>query len=87
LQNFDQLEVRMAEVEAKDNIRNFQPPVSGQEIMDLFGLAPGRIIGVIKDRIKDAILEGEIRNDRAEAWQFMIRIAAEEGIYPTGGKT
>lgn len=81
LQNFDALEKRMAEVEEKDSIRNFQPPVSGEEIMTFFGIPPGRIVGVIKDRIKDAILEGEIRNDRAEAWQLMLKIAGEQGLH------
>ena len=82
LQNFDALEQRMAEVEAKDGIRNFQPPLSGEEIMQVFGIPPGKLVGVIKDRIKDAILEGEIRNDREEAWQLMIKIALENGLAP-----
>jgi len=80
LRNFDALEERMKEVEAKDQIRNFQPPVSGEEIMVFFGIGPGRVIGVIKDGIKDAILEGVIRNDRAEAWELMLKIAAENGL-------
>ncbi|MFM8347915.1 MAG: CCA tRNA nucleotidyltransferase [Bacteroidota bacterium] len=80
LKNFDALEERMREVEAKDSIRNFQPPVSGEEIMATFGIGPGKIIGIIKDRIKDAILEGEIHNDKSEAWDLMIKIAAENGL-------
>ena len=80
LRNFDAVEERMKEVEAKDHIRNFQPPVSGEEIMTTFGIGPGRIIGVIKDAIKDAILEGVIRNNREEAWELMLKIAAENGL-------
>ncbi|MFM7194602.1 MAG: HD domain-containing protein, partial [Bacteroidota bacterium] len=80
LKNFDALEERMREVEAKDSIRNFQPPVSGEEIMATFGIGPGKIIGIIKDRIKDAILEGEIHNDKSEAWDLMIKIASENGL-------
>ena len=80
LKNFDQLEQRMKEVEAKDHIRNFQPPVSGEDIMTELGIGPGKIVGIIKDRIKDAILEGEIRNNREEAWGFMLKVAAEHGF-------
>ena len=82
LQNFDVLEQRMAEVEAKDGIRNFQPPVSGEEIMATLGIPPGKMVGIIKDRIKDAILEGEIRNDRQEAWDLMLKIAQQNGLTP-----
>lgn len=80
LKNFDQLEQRMKEVEAKDHIRNFQPPVSGEDIMTELGIGPGKIVGIIKDRIKDAILEGEIRNNREEAWGLMLKVAAEHGF-------
>jgi len=80
LKNFDLVEKKMAEVEAKDQVRNFQPPVTGDEIVSLLGLPPGRIIGEIKDRIKEAILEGEIRNDREEALTLMRKIAKEKGI-------
>lgn len=80
LRNFDLVEQKMAEVEQKDHIRNFQPPVSGDEIMRMFNLPPGRIIGEIKEQIKEAILEGEIKNDRVEAIQLLRRIAAEKGL-------
>ncbi|MBM3177792.1 MAG: HD domain-containing protein [Bacteroidetes bacterium] len=82
LKNFDEVEKRMLEVEEKDGIRNFQPPVSGEEIMQHFGIPPSKMVGIIKDRIKDAILEGEIKNDREEAWRFMLNFAAENGITP-----
>lgn len=80
LKNFDLVEKKMAEVEAKDQVRNFQPPVTGDEIVSLLQLPPGRIIGEIKDRIKEAILEGEISNDREEALSLMWKIAREKGI-------
>lgn len=80
LRNFDIVEQKMAEVEAKDNLRNFQPPVTGDEIIARFNLPPGRIIGEIKEQIREAILEGEIRNDREEALQLLNKIAKEKGL-------
>ncbi len=80
LKNFDIVEAKMAEVEEKDQIRNFQPPVTGDEIIKMFNLPPSRIIGEIKEQIKEAILEGEIRNDREEALELLKRIAKERGL-------
>lgn len=80
LKNFDRVEEKMAEVESKDHIRNFQPPVTGDEIIAMFNIPPGRVIGEIKERIKEAILEGEIRNDREEALQLLQKIAKEKGL-------
>lgn len=80
LKNFDLVEQKMAEVESKDHIRNFQPPVTGDEIIAMFNIAPGKVIGEIKERIKEAILEGEIRNDRQEALELLSRIAKEKGL-------
>jgi tRNA nucleotidyltransferase/poly(A) polymerase len=80
LKNFDLVEQKIAEVEAKDHIRNFQPPVTGDEIMRLYNIPPGRIIGEIKEQIKEAILEGEIKNDREEAMQLLRKIANEKGL-------
>jgi putative nucleotidyltransferase with HDIG domain len=82
LKNFDLVEQKMAEVEAKDNIRNFQPPVSGDEIMTLFRLPPSRIIGELKEQIKEAILEGTIRNDREEAMALLMKLTSERGLRP-----
>jgi hypothetical protein len=70
----------MAEVEEKDQIRNFQPPVTGDEIIKMFNIPPSRIVGEIKEQIKEAILEGEIRNDREEALQLLNRIAKVRGL-------
>jgi putative nucleotidyltransferase with HDIG domain len=83
LRNFDAVEKKMVEVEEKDRVRNFQPPVSGDEIIKWLSLAPGPIVGEIKEQIKDAILDGVIRNDREEAIQYMIQVAQEKGISVT----
>ncbi|MEX2232799.1 MAG: HD domain-containing protein [Cyclobacteriaceae bacterium] len=80
LKNFDLVEKKMSEVEQKDHIRNFQPPISGDEIIRMFNIPPGRIIGEIKEQIKEAILEGEIKNDREEALGLLRKIAAENGL-------
>ncbi|MDL5045724.1 HD domain-containing protein [Oscillatoria amoena NRMC-F 0135] len=84
LKNFELVERKMEEVESKDKIRNFQPPVTGDEIIRMFNLTPGPIIREIKDEIKEAILEGTIRNDRQEALDFMLKRAKERGLEPVG---
>jgi tRNA nucleotidyltransferase/poly(A) polymerase len=80
LRNFEHVERKMIELEEKDQIRNFQPPVTGEEIMKLFNLPPGRIIGEIKEEIKEAILEGIIKNDHQEAHELLIKIAQRKGL-------
>lgn len=82
LRNFEAVERKMAEVEEKDRIRNFQPPVSGDEIIRMFNLKPGPVIGELKEQIKEAILEGRIRNDRNEALAFLKEKAREKGLVP-----
>ncbi|KXK23408.1 MAG: polynucleotide adenylyltransferase/metal dependent phosphohydrolase [Bacteroidetes bacterium OLB12] len=81
LKNFDKVEQKMADLEARDHIRQFQPPVSGDEIIKLFNIPPGPIIGEIKEAIKEAILEGTIRNAREEAYELMLKLAADRGLY------
>jgi len=71
---------RLKEVEEKDRLRNFQPPVDGAEIMELFNLKPGREIGLLKTAVKDAILDGAIENDRQQALNFLIAKAQEMGL-------
>jgi tRNA nucleotidyltransferase/poly(A) polymerase len=86
LKNFDLVEKKMVEVEQKDHVRNFQPPVTGDEIIDMFKLPPGRIIGELKEQIKEAILEGEIKNDREEAVALLKKLAAQKGLVEHKGR-
>ncbi len=78
--NFEYVAVKIREVEEKDQVRNFQPPISGEEIMALFNLKPGREIGILKEKVKEAILEGEIGNDPEEARSFVIAEAEKIGL-------
>ena len=80
--NFELVKRKLVELEERDRIRNFQPPVSGEDIMTTFGIGPCREIGTIKDAIKDAILDGQIPNDRDAAWKMMLDIAATLGLHP-----
>jgi tRNA nucleotidyltransferase (CCA-adding enzyme) len=79
-QNFEIVRKKIIEVEERDSIRNFQPPISGEEIMKLFNLKPSREIGILKEAIKEAILEGEILNDYDAAYEFMLKRAAKLGL-------
>ena len=79
-ENFELVKRKLVELEERDRIRNFQPPVSGEDIMTTFGIGPCREIGTIKDAIKDAILDGRIPNERDAAWQMMLRLAADLGL-------
>jgi len=78
--NFDLVTLKLKAVEEKDNIRNFQPPVSGDDIMQAFDLKPCNEIGVIKTKIKDAILEGTIENNQEAAYQLMLKFGKELGL-------
>lgn len=78
--NFEYVAKKIKEVEEKDHVRNFQPPISGEEIMEMFSLKPGREIGILKEKVKEAILEGEIANDKDEARNFVIKEAKILGL-------
>ena len=80
LKNYDIVVKKLQEVEANDQIRNFQPPVTGEMIMKEFGIPPSRPIGDIKKAIKEAILEGDIKNDKDEAFKLMLKLGNEMGL-------
>tara|TARA_Y100000589_G_scaffold211746_1_gene199637 strand:+ start:323 stop:1750 length:1428 start_codon:yes stop_codon:yes gene_type:complete len=82
LKNFQLVRQKLKDVEERDQIRNMQPPISGKDIMHVFQLKPCKIIGDLKTAIKDAILDGKIKNDRKQAYQFLLKIAAKKQLTP-----
>jgi tRNA nucleotidyltransferase (CCA-adding enzyme) len=79
-QNFEIVRKKIVEVEERDQVRNFQPPISGEEIMAIFNLQPSREIGVLKEAVKEAILEGEIPNEYQAAYDFVLKRGAKLGL-------
>ena len=79
-QNFEHVKLKLKDVEERDSLRNWQPPVSGSDIMDTFNLKEGKEVGVLKNHIREAILEGEIRNSREEALIYMRKKGMELGL-------
>jgi poly(A) polymerase len=80
--NFELVKQKLKDVEERDKIRNWQPPITGNDIMEVFGLGAGKEVGLIKNAIREAILEGEIKNTYEEALQFMLEKAKEFGLLP-----
>jgi putative nucleotidyltransferase with HDIG domain len=82
LQGFEFVKIRLQEVEEKDSIRNWQPPITGEMIMEIFNITPSKQVGVIKDAIREAILDGVIPSDYKAAYDFMLQEAAKQGLFP-----
>ena len=78
--NFEYVAKKIKEVEEKDHVRNFQPPITGEEIMQMFNMKPGREIGILKERVKEAVLEGEIPNEHEAAKELVMQEAKKIGL-------
>ena len=86
LRNYDAVIDKLKEVEEKDHVRNFQPPISGEEIMGAFGIPPSKPVGYIKKAIKEAILDGDIPNERKAAWELMVKLGETMDLSPIASK-
>ncbi len=82
LQNFELVRSKLKELEEKDRIRNWQPPITGELIMQTFNIPAGREVGIIKNAIREAILDGLIKNDYQEAFDYMVQQAKTFNLTP-----
>ena len=80
LHNFDVVDRKLKEVEEKDKLRNFQPPISGEDIMKVYDLKPSKEVGELKKAIREAILDGEISNDFQEAYHYLLKKGEQLGL-------
>ncbi|SET04355.1 CCA tRNA nucleotidyltransferase [Hymenobacter actinosclerus] len=85
LRNFDVVEQKLKEVEEKDSLRNFKPVITGEIIMETFGLKPSRAVGELKEALLEAILEGRVRNEYDEAYALLLELGAANGLAPVAG--
>ena len=79
-ENFDLVKQKIKDVEERDHLRNWQPPIAGEDIMKTFGIGPGKFVGIIKNSIREAILDGDIPNSRIDAFNFMIEKGKKLGL-------
>ncbi|MDT8308599.1 MAG: tRNA nucleotidyltransferase, partial [Bacteroidales bacterium] len=86
IKNFEHVKQKIVDIEERDRIRNWQPPVSGEVIMETFDIPPSKIVGTIKTAIREAILDGEIPNKYADAYQFMITQGLKYGLKAVNAK-
>jgi poly(A) polymerase len=82
IRRFDMVEEKIKLVEEKDKLRNWKNPITGELIMEVFGIKPGKEIGLIKESVKEAIMDGLIQNEYEDAYQFMLKIGKEKGLNP-----
>jgi hypothetical protein len=82
LRNFTVVEEKLKDVEEKDHMRNFKPVITGEVIMETFGLKPSREVGELKDAVLEAILDGKIRNEMEEAFAFLLQLGKAKGLPP-----
>ena len=87
LRNFDKVEKRVMQVEVNDQVRNFQPVITGEIIMKTFNIPPSKVVGELKDALKEAVLDGKIRNEYQSAITFILELGKKRGLIPDDSNT